>query len=95
MQDCNLCNVGQIFKDNKIISFSELLSKFNMNESSFLSYLQLKAVITKITSKGSNTGSDEHLDNTLKKFANGRGLASGIYKLLLRTENGDVCLPTN
>lgn len=74
----------------KRISFSELLSKCNMNESSFLSYLQLKAVLTKITSKGSITASDEHLDNTLKKFASGRGLASGIYHLLLLSSSNSI-----
>ena len=83
MKNGGLHTLGQIVKNNTMIPFSEMLSKFNMNNSSFLSYLQLKAVITKISSKGASVCSQEHLDKTLKKLVGGKGLVSGIYKLLL------------
>lgn len=44
-----------------------MITNFNLNESSFHSYLQLKAIITKITSKGTYIGCHEYLDNSLKK----------------------------
>ncbi len=65
--------------------------KFNLNESSFLSYLKLKASIMKIISKGTYRGGHEHLDNSLKKLANERGMVSGIYRLLLcPSPSGDI-----
>lgn len=66
IQGHNTYEIGKIMKDIAIISFSEMMP--NPNNSHFLSYLQQKVIITKVTWEGASIGCSEHLDNGLKKL---------------------------
>ena len=83
MQAHDIQLIGQIVKNNIIIPFTVLLDHFNLNQSLFLSFMQLQSNIKNVTSKGIKIGCHEHLDMNLKRLANKKGMISGIYKLLL------------
>ncbi len=66
----NIRYLGQIVKQNKIISFPELKRIFALNDTDFLQYLQIKSILKRYLTKGVSLSSDAGTDNKLKEIIN-------------------------
>ena len=67
-KDYNTQNLGQIVKQNKIISFPVFKNIFALNDSVFLQYLQIKSILKEYVIKGISLPSDVETDNKLKEI---------------------------
>ena len=68
-------NLGQIIKQGKIISFTELKTEFDMNRACFLQYLQFKSILGK---HGLLLASDGDTDIKLKEIMKKKGTISNL-----------------
>ena len=78
----NIRNLGQIVKQNKIISFSEFKNIFALNDTVFLQYLQIKSILMEYLTKGILLASDMETDNKLKEIIKNQGTVSKLYRLI-------------
>ena len=78
----NIRNLGQIVKQNKIISFPVFKNIFALNDTVFLQYLQIKSILKKYVTKGISLASDVETDNKLKEIIKNQGTVSKLYRFI-------------
>lgn len=81
-QRLNICRLSQVLKGGSVLSLTELKTNFGLSSNSFLTYLQIKAKLSKLTMSGSAISSHKVLDEKLGTIAKGKGVVSKLYNLL-------------
>ena len=83
-QRAGIMSVGQIYKDHTL-PFQQLKNQYGLLHSSFLTYGQLAAVISKKCKDGATPASCPEVDQRLKQASLSSGVVSNIHGLLSKT----------